>query len=145
MSLRSVGFSLHLLVALGACSTTDDRPQTLAYITETILVPKCAQAECHSSARKQSGYVFDTVEHAQQSMAGDSTTASVGELVVPGVRTSSQLLIVIGGVEDADGNRLADLFGRRMPLDEPLPNIDVYFIGNWIENGAAGFVPPPTP
>jgi len=129
-----------------ACTTTDDRPQTLAYITETILAPRCAQAECHSSVRKQSGYVFDTVEHAQASIADVNMLGSHGgALVKPGDEKASWLLIVIGGVEDSDGTREADVLGNRMPLDQPLPNLDVYFIGKWIENGAEGYTPPATP
>jgi hypothetical protein len=134
---------LALFATLGACATSDDRPQTLAYITETILAPRCSQAECHSSVRRQSGYVFDTVEHAQESLADPNMTGSFGQpLITPGQPLSSTLLIVLGGVEDADGKRYEDNFGNRMPLDAPLPNLDVYYIGTWIKNGAAGYVPP---
>jgi hypothetical protein len=73
---------LALLAALGACATTDDRPQTLAYITETILVPNCATAECHSALENQNNYVFDTVEHAQKSLDGTSN-GTLGALIAP--------------------------------------------------------------
>jgi hypothetical protein len=126
---------LALLAALGACGTTDDRPQTLQFITEAILVPNCAQAECHSSFVKQDSYVFDTVEHAQTSLA-------VLPAITPGDPTASYLMFALGGVEMADGTRSTDNFGNRMPYDQPLSNADIYLIGKWIENGADGYTPP---
>ncbi len=122
---------LALLGVLAACSTTDDRPQTLAYITETILAPNCATAECHASLHAANGYVFDTVEHAQTSLALHYAQLP---MVVPGKPSESYLATVISS---------QDQFGNRMPLDHPLANLDVDFIGVWITNGADGFVPPP--
>src|ERR1044071_3941212 len=53
----------------GACgSATDDRPPTLDYITETILAPTCALAECHSAFKQQVGDVFDTVESTRRTI-----------------------------------------------------------------------------
>ena len=54
--------------ALVACNVTDDRPETLAYITQTILEPSCGTAECHSAMKAEKGYVFDSVEATQHSM-----------------------------------------------------------------------------
>ena len=123
-------------LALAACGvTTDDRPQTLSYVTETILAPNCAGAECHSAVVKQNGYVFDTVEHAQESLA-KLPAITVGD------PKSSYLMLVLGAVEDANGKRSADLYGNRMPYDQPLSNADIYLLGKWIENGAAGYTPP---
>ena len=115
------------VLGLGACGTTDDRPQTLAYVTEAILAPNCASAECHSQLRQSYGYVFDTVAHSLASM-------QMNNLVVPGDPDSSYLLQVIS-TQDSKGNR--------MPLDAPLDNKDIDFIGVWITNGADGFTPPP--
>jgi hypothetical protein len=35
-----------------------------------------------------------------------------------------------------------DTFGYRMPLDHPLANKDIFLIGEWIQNGADGYVQP---
>jgi hypothetical protein len=121
-----------------ACTTTDDRPQTLAYVTETILVPNCATAECHSSLRAQDGYVFDTVEHTQDSLAdaNDQTGfRSIGALITPGDPMNSPLVSVLNGQNDFVKDENKPL----MPLDHPLANKDIFFIAKWIENGAAGY------
>jgi len=127
---------------LWACGvTTDDRPQTLAYITETILAPNCATAECHSSTRAQAGYVFDTVQHAQDSLADANDTTgfrSFAALITVGDPANSPLVTVLngqGGYSQSTGKPL-------MPLDHPLPNKDIFFIGEWIQNGADGYVAP---
>src|ERR1051325_3292537 len=59
---------LVLVAALlgGACGTTDDRPRTLRYITQTILAPTCAIAQCHSAFKQEVGDEFDTIEAARR-------------------------------------------------------------------------------
>ncbi len=139
--------SLLLVCALAACSTTEDRPETLAYVTETILVPYCASAECHSSAHQQSRYVFDTVENAQKSLAGTyGTGGTLGALIAPCMASpppctdaASQSILV--GLVNRDP-AFKDTAGHWMPLDQPLPNKDGFFIGTWINDGAAGYVFP---
>jgi hypothetical protein len=128
---------LVLLGVLAACATTDDRPQNLPYITEAILAPNCAGAECHSQLRRSSGYVFDTVAHAQASLAGPADSTSRA-LIAPCAATpcppGDSLLIRYITTKDS--------FGNRMPLDHPLENIDIDLIANWIEDGAVGYVQP---
>ncbi|HEU0034656.1 MAG TPA: c-type cytochrome domain-containing protein [Kofleriaceae bacterium] len=110
------------VIALGGCGTTeDDRPATLEYITTTILAPACANAQCHSAFKNESGYEFDTVEHAK---------AELEFLVVPGDRNASFLYEVI--TRDPAG----DL--PRMPYDQPLPDPEIELIGRWIDEGAVG-------
>ncbi len=124
------------LVALGglvACDVTDDRPQTLAYVTETILAPSCGTAECHSAMKKQSNYVFDSVAGAQASIAGGGLIATCAQPPCESADASSYLLTVIS---------TQDVEGDRMPLDQPLANKDIDFIANWITDGADGYVPP---
>src|ERR1700733_10063663 len=91
-----------------ACDQTDnDRPATLPYITEAILQPSCSQYDCHSSFRKESGYAFDTVAIARQSLQG---------IVLP---------------TDSDGSLLYTVLTRkikRMPYDSPLPDKDIALI-----------------
>jgi len=105
-------------IALAACTQSDnDRPATLEYITEAILQPSCAQADCHSSLRRERGYVFDTVAEAKKSLSG----------------------IVVS--TDPDASLLYLVLTRqvlRMPYDSPLPDKDIALIRTWITDGAPG-------
>jgi hypothetical protein len=120
------------LLVTAACNTVDDRPETLAYITETVLAPNCGVAECHSSLRRQSNYVFDSVAEAQTSIKNGSLIVACTTPPCPNAPGGSYLLRVI-----TDG----DIYGNRMPLDEPLPNLDAVLIAKWITDGAPGYVP----
>ncbi len=121
-------FLIGAAFVLGACgSAEDDRPQSLEYITQTILAPSCGNAQCHSSfahvgVPNTSGYAFDTVETSNSSIV-------CGGLVVPG-DTDSFLLVVL--------TRPGGDMAARMPYDSPLPNPDIALIRSWIESGAAG-------
>ncbi len=132
-SLQKYDVRAFLLIAfVAACSTTDDRPQTLAYVTETVLQPYCATAECHSTSKRQSDIVFDSVAEAQRSIKDKGLIdicATPPCMDSPG---KSYLLTVIT-TKDAQGNR--------MPLDEPVPNLDDVYIANWIIAGAPGYTP----
>lgn len=112
-------------LALAACGTSeDDRPATLQYITVAILQPSCGNAQCHSSFRRAEDYAFDTVEEAKDSI-------NTYQLVVPMEPESSllyQVLVSTGG----EGNT------PRMPYDQPLSDIDVALIHDWIIAGAQG-------
>lgn len=133
-----------LLYLLGAWAATacslsappvDDRPQTLAFITEAILKPSCATAECHSAMKAQSGDVFDSVSAARASIVDNGLVVTCEKLATPQpspcieAAQQSYLLTVI-----TEG----DARGNRMPLDQPMSNTDIELIGTWIENGAAG-------
>jgi hypothetical protein len=135
-----------VVCALGACTTTDDRPETLAYITETILAPNCGGAECHSASKRQSNYAFDTVEGTQAALTrslapggGPALVRTCEMLPDPKITpcyeadAASYLLTVITN---------ADQFGNRMPLDQPLANLDTVLIAHWIRDGAPGFTHP---
>ncbi len=129
-------YLLCLLAATAACDVTDDRPETLAYITETILAPSCGTAECHSSMIKEKGYAFDSVEAAQDSIASLPLIDVCATPPCPGADANSYLLTVI---------TTQDIEGDRMPLDEPLANKDIVLIANWITDGADGYTPPQGP
>ncbi len=120
------------VAALAACSVTDDRPETLAYITETILAPSCGTAECHSAMKRQSGYAFDSVGAAQDSIKNGALVAICATPPCDSAPGSSYLLTVITN---------QDIYGNRMPLDQPLPNLDAVLIANWITAGAPGYTP----
>ena len=120
------------LVALAACSVTDDRPETLAYITETILAPNCATAECHSATKREFGYMFDSVDHTQQSIKDGNLIAVCDMPPCDTAPANSDLLTVI---------TTKDSYGNRMPLDEPLPDLDAVLIAKWITDGANGYTP----
>jgi hypothetical protein len=126
---------LLLLLGLVACTTTEDRPETLAYITEAVLAPNCASAECHSAMKAQSTDVFDSVAAAQSSIAKNHlVNLCLGNDDVPGCEpaSASYLVTVISRQDDE---------GDRMPLDVPLSNKDIVLIAQWIRDGAPGYEP----
>lgn len=117
----------------GACGTTDDRPRTLAYITDTILAPTCASAECHSAFKRQVGDEFDTVDAARRSIVGNG-------LVLPDdiADPSSSFLIqslTVGTLSILDPKSGTKV---RMPYDAPMPDADIDLIKAWIADGAPG-------
>lgn len=122
MKLIFLGFA-----ALVACNVTDDRPETLAYITETILKPSCATAECHSAMKAERGYVFDSVDAARASLKPIVLTCD--EPPCTTAPAGSYLLTVITQ-QDTDGNR--------MPIDVPLANKDIVLIEQWLLDGSPG-------
>ena len=127
-----------LVMSVASCGITDDRPQTLAYITETILGPSCATAECHSSMRRSYDYAFDTVAHAQASFDLNPDLIPVCmEPPCSDAATNSYLLKILTSESDIEGNR--------MPLRAPLANKDIFFIATWIQNGAPGYTAPMVP
>jgi hypothetical protein len=107
-----------------ACGTTvDDRPTTIENVTSSVLVPNCANAQCHSAFKQAAGYAFDTVENF---------LASGADIIVSkGDPDASLLYLVL--VSPGGENQLP-----RMPYDQPLPDADVKFIRTWISEGADG-------
>jgi hypothetical protein len=65
-------------LASGACASDDGRPETLAYITETIFAPSCALAECHLAMTREFSYAFDNVALAQQALDGTDAVRLIG-------------------------------------------------------------------
>ena len=123
--------------ALLACSTTDDRPQTLAFITESILAPNCGTAECHSTKKHQSNDVFDNVAGAQASMAtyGLLLCSANGSTLDPCV-VDARKTYLYQVIDDKD------IEGDQMPLDQPLATADLALIVDWINAGADGYTSP---
>jgi len=120
-----------LALALSACGT-DDRPPTLGYITETIFVPSCSSAFCHSSLKRAGGYAFDTVANAEDSIKSLPLIATCPVPPCDNAPGESYLLTVITD---------KDIYGNRMPYDQPLPNLDAVLIAQWITDGAPGYTP----
>lgn len=116
-------------VGAAATCTNDDRPATLEYVTETILRPSCANAQCHSAFTNRKQYRFDTLAHAQQSMVD-------GGLVTAGQPDSSLLYLVLTRETTPEGKF------PRMPYDQPLPSPDIALVQRWIAEGADGLVFP---
>ncbi|MEO8842270.1 MAG: hypothetical protein ABI591_31075 [Kofleriaceae bacterium] len=137
------------VICLAACDLSDktstDRPETLAYITQTILKPSCGTAECHSAMKAQSNDVFDSVEAAQGSITLHGLIASCNKLTgsdppCDSAAANSYLFTILStGVTSTIG------LGDRMPLDQALGNADIALIGNWIDDGATGYTFPVTP
>jgi len=116
-----------------ACGATDDRPRTLAYITETILEPTCASAQCHSAFKRAVGDQFDTLEATRESIVVNGLVVYPDDVARP---TGSLLFrtLTVGGpsiLDPGSGN-------VRMPYDAPMPDADVELIRAWIEEGAKG-------
>jgi hypothetical protein len=125
-----------LLIALcaSACgSATDDRPATLDYITETILIPTCASAECHSSFTREVNDRFDTVSATRFSIVAN------GLIHIPEAMQSPQSSLFIMAMT-VGAPSILDPGGPdvRMPYDAPLPDADVRLMEKWISEGALG-------
>jgi hypothetical protein len=122
-----VAITALLGAACGACGTTDDRPRTLEYITETVLAPTCGMAPCHSTFKQEVGDVFDTVDGARLSIVRNG-------LVDPAHPQESTLYhSITDGVKSRFGTNKV-----RMPFDAPMPDVDVQLILAWIQDGAHG-------
>ncbi|HEY4177746.1 MAG TPA: hypothetical protein VGM90_12960 [Kofleriaceae bacterium] len=124
--MRSLLITGALLAAASGCgSDTDDRPQTLEFITQTILAPSCATANCHSSFTQAEGVILSNVDDA---------------------RTTLRNYVSPGDVSTDDGGLLCYLLSpggkdapcKRMPYDAPLANADINLIYLWIQSGAEG-------
>lgn len=117
----------------GACgSETDDRPATLDYITDTILAPSCATAECHSAFTREVGDQFDTVEAARLSIAANS-------LAVPGDKDDPNQSFLIRVLTVGEPSILSPGSGNvRMPYDAAMPDADINLIRKWISLGVPG-------
>ena len=125
--------TLTCALAASACgSATDDRPPTLDFITETILAPSCASAECHSAFKREVGDQFDTPAAARLSIVANRL-ALVSDQEDP---ASSFLVrsLTVGNPSILDPGS-GDV---RMPYDEPLPDADVELIKRWISEGVKG-------
>ncbi len=120
------------LLASSACGTeTDDRPPTLAYVTEAILAPTCGKAECHSSFTQEVGDVFDTVSATRK------TIVPYAMVVYTDTPTDAYLVQTITvGAPSVQGGNVNDLI--RMPYDAPMPDYDINLIKAWIATGAPG-------
>jgi hypothetical protein len=116
----------------GACGAADDRPRTLEYITDTILAPTCANAECHSAFKQQVGDQFDTVDAARRSIVSnglvhaDDAADPSASLLIQSLTVGAPSILSPGS-----GN-------VRMPYDGPMPDADVELIKAWIGDGAPG-------
>jgi hypothetical protein len=109
--------SIALLLVAACGTTTDDRPETAAFVTAAILAPNCGRASCHASGTASHGFVFDTIGNALPSLR---------ELVVPGNAAGSELIDVLTRSHDI------------MPPDQPLPDVDIALLTRWIDDGADG-------
>jgi hypothetical protein len=118
---------------LAACgSATDDRPATLEYITETILAPTCALAECHSAFKQQAGDVFDTPESVRRTIVLNGL-AYPYEASDPS-QTSLIRSLTVGLQSVIDPSRGL----VRMPFVQAMPDADVDLIARWIADGVPG-------
>jgi hypothetical protein len=121
------------LLASACGSATDDRPATLDYITETILAPTCATAECHSAFRRQVGDVFDTPASTRRTIVGNGLIVYPDDMVDP-AHSFLITTLTVGSpsiLNPGSGN-------VRMPYDAPMPDADIRLIEAWIASGVPG-------
>ena len=118
-------------LALVACDTVDDRPDTWSYIHAAIIEPSCATANCHSAISRTAGIDLSDREQSYVFVVGRLCTTSMGLPVGPGNYAfpfhpeRSPLLHLLRG--DAD---------RIMPPDTPLPDPEIELVERWILDGA---------
>jgi hypothetical protein len=123
-----------LALAVAACgTTTDDRPRTIAYVTEAILAPTCGQAQCHSTFRQARGDVFDTVVAARRSLIVNGLISFDSAPQYDPANPKNAILIQWLTQTDPLGRGIG-----RMPYDSPMPNEDVNFLELYIKEGAPG-------
>jgi hypothetical protein len=120
----------------------DDRPATLKYITETILTPTCASAECHSSFTREVNDQFDSVAATRRSVVANGLVLFPDDTVDADAATNSYLVrsLRVGNpslLDPGSGN-------IRMPFDAPMPEADIRLIEKWIGDGAHGAQCEPT-
>jgi hypothetical protein len=121
------------LLASACGNVTDDRPPTLEYITEAILAPSCATAECHSAFKAQVGDVFDTPAATRRTIVGNQLIVFPDDMLDPHNSFLIQSLTV--GVQSL----LDPAAGLvRMPYDAPMPDADIQLIERWIALGVPG-------
>lgn len=121
------------LLAGGCGSALDDRPPTLEYITETILAPSCATAECHSAFKRQVGDVFDTPASTRRTIVGNELVVFPGDMADP-ARSFLITTLRVGSpsiLSPGSGN-------VRMPYDAAMPDADIALIEAWIASGVPG-------
>jgi hypothetical protein len=123
-----------VLVALlvSACgSATDDRPPTLEYLTEAILSPTCASAECHSAFKQAVGDEFDTPAATRRSLVGNALVVYPDDTLDPsGSRLIRTLRVGMPSILSPGSGNV------RMPYDAPMPEADIRLIEAWIAGGA---------
>jgi hypothetical protein len=121
------------LVAAACGSSIDDRPATLEYISETILAPTCALAECHSAFKRQVGDVFDTPASTRRTIVANQLVAYPDDVADPS-RSFLIKTLTVGSPSILD----PDSGNVRMPYDAPMPDADIRLIEAWIARGIPG-------
>ncbi|HVK88598.1 MAG TPA: hypothetical protein VM513_30980 [Kofleriaceae bacterium] len=111
-----------LAISVAACAKDDDTPPSVEYLTEAILIPSCAPAQCHSTFAQAEDLSFSTIEESRDAII-DLVAGAVDETDA-GTPENAQLYQVLVRTVD------------RMPFDQPLPNADIALIREFIKGGA---------
>lgn len=108
--------------------TIKDNPSFSQDVFEILTRRGCTASDCHGSG--QGGLTMTSAANAYGNLVGRPAAGRAGEtLVVPGDAAASYL---VKKLEGASG-----IAGARMPLGgQPLDNIDLTNIRNWINRGA---------
>ncbi len=107
------------LFAVGCGGTNDQRPDHWSYISAAITEPACATVNCHSAITQRAGIDLHDAAAGYKTLAG-------GLYVIPFNADQSTLT----------NYWLTNAGALRMPPDNPLPDVDIQLIADWINAGA---------
>jgi hypothetical protein len=118
---------LLVATAIAGCAQVDDRPADWGYVHTAIIAPACATVGCHSTAAATAGIDLSTPTTAYTFLTGRICGQPIGpgNYVVPGSPTFSTLVYQLRGTART-----------RMPPDNPLPEVEIQLIEQWIAEGA---------
>jgi hypothetical protein len=114
-------------LAVGCGEAGETRSAKWSYISEAIVQPGCATANCHSDLSQRSGVKLDDMRTGWDQLINR-------HFVIPSNPASSALIGLLNG----QGT-------RRMPPDYALPKADIDLISAWITAGALYDGPGPAP
>jgi hypothetical protein len=132
---------LLILAALAACGTETERPLDIETVTSTVLAPNCGLTNCHSTFTQNDGLVFDRVEAVREMIRVDLTVAADPDgaprprLISPIAREPIEQPLYYNLTQTM---RVDPPAAQRMPLDAPMPDVDVNYLVAWLAAGAPG-------
>lgn len=120
-----------ILFALAACGSDTERPDSIEYVTQSILQPTCGVANCHSTMVQADGLVLDNVD-AVGLMIRRDLTDHINRLIASGTRDDQPLSTRLRWKAEY-GDAIVS-----MPLDAPMPDTDIDTVLQFLADGAPG-------
>jgi hypothetical protein len=121
------------IIALAACSTNDDRPLTVEYLTAAVLQPSCGAAQCHSTFAANQTLIFDTVGGTRSSLIKEGLIRFDSKLRYDPANPVQADLIQWVTQTDPLNKGIG-----RMPWDAPMANEDILYLEQYIQASAPG-------